>query len=1014
MSFTDIFIKRPVLATVVSLLVLLLGLKSIFNLDLREYPKVENTVITITTYYPGASAQLVQGFITQPLQTAVAAADGIDYITSTSSQSVSTIKVKLRLNFDSSIAYTDVMSKINSVANQLPTAAQTPVLTKTTGSSLWLLILNYSSDKLSSSQAYDYLLRVVQTKFQSIPGVSSADIIGGNPFAMRVWLRPEKMAAHSVTALDVNNALLQNSYLSAAGQLKGEYTIINLNARTDLHDVDEFKNLVVSQSNGRLVRMREVADVELGSESYSSSVTFNGHKGVFVGVNALPTANPLTVIDDVRAILPDIARSLPPSLKQTLVYDSTEFISSSIHDVVKTLLEATGIVVFIIFLFLGSVRSVAIPVVTIPLSLVGVCFVMYSMGYSINLLTLLAMVLAIGLVVDDAIVVVENIHRHMEEGLSALDAALLGAREIAMPVITMTITLAAVYAPIGLMGGLTGALFKEFAFTLAASVFVSGIIALTLSPMMCSKILLRTNDNTDTFSHWLDVQFLRLQSKYEKYLSRVLDYKTVVLVFGSVVLISVYFLFVLTPKELSPEEDRGFLFAVTTAPPYANVNYLEKFTNLMNGIFEKYPEREAHFVINGAQGENGGFAGMIFKPWGERKRKAKDIQPLVQNDLNQIAGIKAFIFHLPDLPTGGDGPPVQFVLKTTDDYKTLYKYADELVTKAKKSGMFIFANSDLSFDTPQLDISIDRSKAAQMNVSMQQIGDTLATMLGGNFLNRFSMDGRSYKVIPQLPDYARYNPKDLQKSYVRTQTQSLVPLSDFISFKTESLPGSLNQFQQLNSATIQAVMRPGQTDSAGLAFLERTSQEILPKSISYDYASDSRALVQEGNTLLYTFGFALIAIFLVLAAQFESFKDPLVIMVSVPMAICGALIPLNIGFATINIYTEIGLVTLIGLITKHGIMMVEFANRQQKEHQLSKQAAIEKAASVRLRPILMTTAAMVMGVIPLVFASGAGAASRHDIGLVIASGLAIGTLFTLFVVPTMYTLISSNKTTTQG
>lgn len=1008
MKFTDLFIKRPVLATVISLLIFMLGLKSIFSLDVRQYPKVENTVITITTAYPGASAELMQGFVTQPIQTAISAADGIDYITSTNSQSVSTIKAKLRLNFDSSVAFTDILAKVNSVTNQLPQGAQLPVITKTTGSSVALLYINYASEKLTPSQIYDYLLRVVQPKLQSVAGVSSADILGGNPFALRVWLKPIRMAALNVTTEDINKALISNNYLSAAGQLKGLYTLININAHTDLHTVKEFKNVVIRQSKGKLVHLRDVADLELGAENYSSSVTFNGKRGVFIGINALPSANPLTVIKDIRKELPNIASGLPPSLTQTVVYDSTKFISSSISDVMKTLIEATLIVIVVIFLFIGSMRSVLIPMVTIPLALVGVAFAMFLLGYSINLLTLLAMVLAIGLVVDDAIVVVENIHRHLEEGKSPFDAAILGAKEIASPVITMTITLAAVFAPIGLMGGLTGALFKEFALTLAASVFVSGIVALTLSPMMCSKIL-KHDTNEKSFSHWVDTQFTRLQNFYHRKLTTVLKNRPVVLVFGSVVLISLYFLFALTPKELAPVEDKGFLFAINSAPSYANVHYLEKYGKEIDKIYDQYPEHDAHFVINGASGEAGGFAGIILKPWAERKRLAKDIQPLIQNQLNNIAGIKSFLISLPDLPTGSDGLPIQFVIKSTSDYRTLYNIAQEFVARAQKSGLFIIANSDLTFDTPELNITVDSAKAAEMNISMQQIGDTLGTLMGGNYVNRFSMDGRSYKVIPQLPDVARYNPSDLRKSYLRTSSGELVPLANFIHFESKAQPTSLNQFQQLNSATISGIAKPGVSQGECLNFLQKTAQELLPKNMSYDFSGDSRVFIKEGNSLLYTFIFALIVIFLVLAAQFESFRDPLVIMVSVPMAICGALIPLNLGLASINIYTEIGLVTLIGLITKHGILMVEFANQLRRQQHLDIYTAIETAASIRLRPILMTTAAMVLGVIPLLIASGAGAASRHDLGLVIFSGLSIGTLFTLFVVPTMYTFITSKK-----
>ena len=1009
MKFTDLFIKRPVLATVVSLFLFMLGLKSIFSLDVRQYPRVENTVITIKTAYPGASAELIQGFITQPLQTAIAAADGIDTLTSSSSQNISTISAKLRLNFDSSTAFADVLAKVNSVTNQLPQGAQLPVITKTTGSSVALLYVNYASLKLNSSQIYDYLLRVVQPKLQSVDGVSSADILGGNPFALRVWLKPIRMAALNVTTEDINAALISNNYLSAAGQLKGLYTVININARTDLHTVEEFQNLVVRQNKGKWIHLRDVANVELGSENYSSYVSFNGQRGVFIAVNALPSANPLTVIKAIRKELPNVAIGLPPSLTQTIVYDATQFISASINDVIITLIESTFIVIFVIFLFLGSLRSVFIPIITIPVSLVGVAFAMYLLGYSINLLTLLAMVLAIGLVVDDAIVVVENIHRHMEEGQSPLDAALMGAREIAAPVITMTLTLAAVFAPIGLMGGLTGALFKEFALTLAASVFVSGIVALTLSPMMCSKIL-RPDNNKKSFTHIVDEKFSQLQKSYGKKLKSVLNHKSVVLVFGSVVFISVYFLFATTSKELAPQEDQGFLFAINTGPSYANVNYMEKFGKEIDRIFDKFPnEQKAHFVINGAGNENTGFAGIILKPWSERKRKAKVIQPLIQNELNNIAGIKSFLISLPDLPTGSNGMPIQFVIKSTSDYKTLYHASQEILNKAKKSGLFIVATTDLDFDTPELNIKVDSAKASEMNISMQQIGNTLSTLLGGGYINRFSMDGRSYKVIPQLPNKSRDNPSDLNKSYLRTSSGKLVPLANFIQYSSDSQPVALNQFQQLNSATISGVMMPGQTQEACLNFLKKTAEEVLPRSMAIDYSGDSRVFVNEGNSLLYTFLFALIVIFLVLAAQFESFRDPLVIMVSVPMAICGALIPMNIGLATLNIYTEIGLVTLIGLITKHGILMVEFANQLRRTKHLDIETAIQEAAATRLRPILMTTAAMVLGVFPLILASGAGAMSRHDLGLVIASGLTIGTLFTLFVVPTIYTFVTSKK-----
>lgn len=1006
MNFTDIFIKKPVLSMVVSLLILILGLKSIFNLELRQYPKVENTTITITTTYIGASADVIQGFITTPLQAAIAAADGIDTLTSTSAQSVSTITARLRLNYSADKAFTDVLSKVNSVKSRLPRNANDPVVTKSTSDSVALLYTSYTSDKLNFSQIYDFLTRIVQPRIQAVPGVATVDILGGNPFAVRIWLNPKQMASLSITSDDISQTLLNNNFISTAGQLKGVYTITTLNANTDLHDINDFKNLIVKQNQERVVRLKDVATVELGAEQYSSSVVFNGQKGVFIAVNALPGANPLTVIGDVLNTLPQLETVLPPSLKQNIVYNSTKFISAAIHDVYWTIGEATAIVILVIFLFIGNLRSIIIPIVTIPLSIIGVASIMLLFGYSLNLLTLLAMVLAIGLVVDDAIVVLENIYRHIEEGLTPLDAALKGAKEIFMPIISMTITLAAVYAPIGFTGGLTGSLFKEFAITLAASVFMSGVIAITLSPMMCSKILRHENDKK-SFAKKIDDTFEKLQAWYGKKLNLVLNARKVVIVFGVVVLSSVYFLYAFSQKELAPKEDQGFLAVFANGPSYANLQYTEMYTKKINEIFGTIPEKEATFQINGLGAENSSFNGLVLKPWNERKRSTKQIQPILQEKINTVEGLQAFAVTMPDLPTGNAGSmPVQVVIKSLEDYTKLYSITEQVLNLARKSGKFIFVKSDLQFDKPQLNIVIDRNKAADMHVSMSTIGRTLGGMLGGDYINFFSMQGRSYKVIAQLPDNLRHNPEDLARIYIRSDLGKMLPISNFVSFKSTTIPATLNQFAQLNSATIAAVPMPGHSVGEGLEFMQNTLEKILPKSMSFDYSGDSRVFIQEGNALIYTFLFALVIIFLVLAAQFESFRDPFIIMMSVPMAVCGALIPLNLGISSVNIYSQIGLVTLIGLITKHGILMVEFANKLKTEKNLSLRDAIQTAASIRLRPILMTTAAMVFGSIPLVLASGAGAASRFSIGIVIVTGLTIGTLFTLFVVPVVYTMIS--------
>lgn len=1004
-SFTDIFIKRPVLATVVSLLLFFLGLKSIFTLPVRQFPKMENTVISINTAYPGANADIMQGFVTTPLEKSIASAEGLDYMTSSSYQGVSDIKVYIKLNFDPNKAFTDITSKVSAVRNQLPKEVEDPVITKDTGSQIDLMYIGFNSKTMNPRQITDYITRVVQPKIETISGIAHANIYGGSVFAMRVWLDPQKMAALNLTPNDIQQALLQKNYLSAAGNTKGYFIAYNIYANTDLQDVKAFENIMLKTENGTIVRLKDVAHVELGSQYYDSSVIFNGEKAIFVGIAATPTANPLTVISDVRKALPEIEKEFPPGLNAKVVYDSTTYIRASIKEVIHTLVEATLIVVIVIFLFLGSIRSVLIPIITIPLSLVGVSTFMLALGYSINLLTLLAMVLAIGLVVDDAIVVVENIFRNIEEGLSPLNAALKGAQEIALPIIAMTITLAAVYAPIGFMTGLTGSLFKEFAFTLASAVIISGIIALTLSPMMCSK-LLKQDIAQGRLVVKIEHFFENLKHGYYKRLSFVLDQRPMMMVFAVTVIISCYYLFNNTPSELAPDEDQSVIFVQSTAPQYANINYVEHFTQQFYKIFESFPEMSDYFIVNGTDNVNSIFGGMILKPWEDRKKTQNELVQPLQNKLSQVAGLQTVAFPLPSLPTSDDGLPVQFVINSVTDYKTLYNLAEKIKAAAQQSGLFLFVDDTLRFDQPQLDIRIDRDKAAELGISMESIGSALSTSLAGDYTNFFNLQGRSYQVIPQLLRQYRLNPYQLENIYVRTQNNVSVPLSTFSTIIKTSQPNSLNHFQQLNSATIEGLTLPGMSLGIGLNFLAKTAKETLPKGVTFDYAGQSRQFIQEGSALIATFFFAILIIFLVLAAQFESFTDPLVILTSVPMSICGALIPLNLGFATINIYTQIGLITLIGLISKHGILMVDFANHLQINEGLSKRDAIEKAASIRLRPILMTTAAMVMGVFPLLLAQGAGAVSRFDIGLVIATGMVIGTGFTLFMVPTMYLLLA--------
>ena len=1008
MSFTDIFIRRPVLASVVSLLILLVGLASAFNLPVRQFPKITNTTITITTVYPGANADLIKGFITTPIQQAVASAEGIDTMTSSSQQNVSLVTLNLRLDAEPDRAVADVLSKIQQIKTVLPRESQDPVVVKQTGETTALMYMSFNSKDLSGSQITDYLTRVVQPRLQTINGVANAQILGGQVFAMRIWLNPDKMAALGVTPIDIRNALANNNFTTAAGQVKGDFVQSSINAETSLDNAAAFGKLVVTTRGDALVRLDDVASIELGAESADSSSVFDGLKAVFIGIFATPTSNPLTVIGEVRKAFPDIQKQLPAGMEAAIAYDATKFINASISEVQKTLLEAAAIVVLVIFLFLGNLRSTLIPIVTIPLSLVGVMFALLALGYSINLLTLLALVLAIGLVVDDAIVVVENIYRHIEEGMQPKQAALTGAREIAVPVISMTITLAAVYAPIGFVSGLTGALFREFAFTLAGAVIVSGIIALTLSPMMASRLLKDGRTGGGRFVRFLDRTFDRLRERYRRRLHRTLDYRPVTLLILAGVMAATAIMYVSSQSELAPEEDQGILFNIVKTPQTANLDYLEQSTGELDKIFQTVPEKEHVFIING-MGNNvhQAIAGILFKPWEERERSQKEILQSLQPKVAGVAGAQAISFALPSLPgSAGGGPPVQFVITTTADYQQLAQVLANLQAEAQKSGLFIFTDSDLKFETPQVELKIDHDKANRLGITMSDIGGSLATLLGGNYVNRFNLYGRSYQVIPQVPRQYRLTDEWLKRYQVRTSGGTLVPLSSVVSVGQSVQPNALTSFQQLNSATLSGVPFPGRTVGEAINFLKNTAQERLPEGFSYDFQGESRQYVQEGSTLVITFVFALIIIYLVLAAQYESFRDPLIILIALPTAMFGAMLPLNLGLATINIYTQVGLVTLIGLISKHGILMVDYANHLQEQKGYDRRRAIEEAAAIRLRPILMTTAAMVVGMVPLLLASGAGAASRYSIGLVIAAGMSIGTLFTLFVTPAVYTYVA--------
>ena len=1005
MKITDLFIRRPVLAMVVNLLILIAGLVSINTLNVRQYPRSDIAVVTVKTVYVGASADLVRGYITTPLERVIAAADGIDYIESSSAQGLSTITVHLRLNFDTNAALTQIQAKVAQVRNDLPPEAEAPVIeVESKDSEFAAMYLSFYSQDLDQNQITDYLTRVVQPRLSSIPGVQRADILGGRVFAMRIWLKPEKLASLNLTPAEVHAALQANNYLAAVGKTKGSMIAVNLVANTDLKTAEEFRSLVIRQQRNAIVRLGDVADIVLGAESYDDDVRFSGQKATFMGVWPLPNANTLDVVKGVREALPEIQARLPAGMKAGIAYDSTVYIESAIHDVLRTLSETLLIVVIVIFLFMGSLRTVIIPVVAIPISLVGAVFLMMLAGFTINLLTLLAIVLAVGLVVDDAIVVVENVERHLQEGERPMEAAFKGARELVGPIIAMTITLAAVYTPIGIQGGLTGALFREFAFTLAGAVIVSGIVALTLSPMMASK-LLREGDAERGFAGWINRQFDRLRNVYMRILGVTVAHRWAVIAFCAVIgLLWAPFL-MFSKNELAPNEDQGFIFGIVKAPANATLDQVTLFADEINKAFRSAPEVSNTFQISSP---TGGFGGLVTVPWNERKRTTEQIAAELFPKTGSIAGLQVIPITPAPLP-GGSNFPIELVIASTAEPRELLEFANKLVAKAFESGVFMFADTDLKYDQPQTEIVFDRDKVAALGLNLQKVGADLSTMLSGNYVNRFSNQGRSYKVIPQIKRTERLTADQLKEIYVSGPDGRMVQLSTFATLKNTTEPRELKRFQQLNSATIQGAIPPGVSKGQALKVLEDEAKKILPAGAVIDYAGESRQLRKEGNTLVTTMVLSFILIFLVLAAQFESFRDPFIILFgSVPLALSGALMFAFLGFTSVNIYSQVGLITLVGLVSKNGILIVEFANHLQEEG-LDKVRAVIQASATRLRPILMTTAATVAGHTPLILAHGPGAAARNSIGTVLVTGMIIGTAFTLFVVPAIYVVVARTR-----
>ncbi len=1005
MNLSALFIKRPVAATVLGLLIILMGLQGLFSLQTRQYPQVDETVITVTTVYPGASADLIQGFVTSPIAAAVATAEGVDYVTTQSRPSASVVTVQMRLGEDPDSALTEVISKVQQVRSRLPADAQDPNIVKGTGQTFATMYLGVQNPAMTPEQITEYIERVMVPRMSTIEGVAESQVLGGASYAMRVWVDPIRLAGQGLTAADLSAAINGANFLAAPGRSQGELVSYAITMESTLQTPEAFGMLPISGSGDEVVRLRDVARIELAAESTNTIVNFNGQPGTFIGVFPTPSANPLDTSANVLAELPAIQASLPDGMTLTMMYDATEQIAASINEVLRTILEATAIVAVIILLFLGSVRSVLMPLVAIPLSLVGVLFILFLMGYWINLLTLLAMVLAIGLVVDDAIIVVENVQRHIDDGESPMQAAFASMRELTTAIIAMMLTLIAVFLPLLFTGGLTGALFREFAVTLAGAVFISGIVALTISPMMAARLLKKGGENR--FQKRLNSGFTRFEGWYERRLSSSLDFLPVTVMVVVVLMGVTGYLFMKTSSELAPEEDSGALFSFVNAPSYATSDYTQRYVDQMRDLTQDLPELSANFSITGFGGQtNTAIMLWAFDDWADRDRSQAQIQADLQARLAPVAGVQAFVFAPPSLPGAGGGLPISFVVQSTGDSSQVYEVAEQIRQEAQASGRFIVVQNSLSFDTTQLVVRIDRDRAAALNLPASQIGATLGLLVGEGAISQFDRDSNSYDVILQVPQEYRDNPERLGELFVRATTGEMVPLSAVMTVETRAAPATIEQFNQLNSATITALPIPGVSTGDGLAVIEQIAAPLLPQGFFVEYSGQSRLEKSEGNTIVIAFGLAIVVIYLVLAAQFESFRDPLIILMSVPLSIFGVIVPLNLGLGTLNIYTQVGLITLIGLITKHGILLVEFANQLRRDKGLSRAAGMIASAKQRLRPILMTTAATALGVVPLMTAAGAGAAARFAMGLVIFSGITVGTLFTLFVVPAFYVMIS--------
>lgn len=1011
MKYTDIFIRRPVLALVVSLLILILGIQAAFNLSVRQFPRSDVAVITINTVYVGANAELIRGFITTPIERSIASAEGIDYIESQSVMGMSTINVHLRLNYDPLKAMTEISAKVNQVRGDLPPEAEVPsIVVATADSAFAAAYITFNSSILDQNQITEYLTRLVQPRLTAVEGVQKAEVLGGRTFAMRIWLKTDQLAALGISPLEVRQALQANNVQAAIGQTRGNFTQVNLRADTDLQSVADFERLIVRKDDDGVVRLSDVADIVLGAENYDSAVSYTGKTAVFIGISVAPTSNSLEVMQRVHTEIAALKNEIPSGLEVEVAYDSTEYIAAAIREVVKTLIETLVLIIIVIFLFLGFSRSVIIPVLAIPLSLVGAFFIMQVCGFSLNLLTLLSIVLCVGLVVDDAIVMVENIERHIEEGLSPFKAAIVGARELAGPIIAMTVTLASVYVPIGIQGGLTGTLFREFAITLAGAVTVSALVAITLSPMLGSRMLSANKGRPPL----LEKPFGRFRDWYARTLTHNLQNRPRLYVFWIGLALACIPLYMMSTKELAPVEDEGFIMGIVETQANSTIDQSAFYSTQVNDALLSADESAFNFQV---VLPTGGFAGLMLKPWEERDRSAQEVLLDIQQELNGIAGTKVLGIVPPALPGGGQFP-VELVISSTADSKSIYEYAVQLQSVLMESKKFYFTTIDVKVDQPDYQLIIDKEMVAELGLSLQQVTADLGTLLGGGYVNRFNMEGQSYKVIPQVKRESRLTPDDLAELYIGGPDGELIRVDQIASLKHTTEPRSINRMQQLNAVKISGVA--GVPLGEAISFAKAEAAKILPRGYTLDYTGESRQLVREGNNFLPAFSLALCMIFLVLAAQYNSFRDPLVILAgSVPLAMFGALIftflkmPVAMPFftesftSTLNIYSQVGLVTLMGLIARNGILVVEFANKLQEQGK-DKLVAITEAAIIRLRPVMMTSVATIVGHTPLIFATGPGAEARNSIGIVLVFGMTIGTLFTLFVLPAVYMLLAKD------